>query len=200
MIEAKVKTEHFVATFVSFIGILLIVKPQFLFGQVGDIDVVCCVVLLVGACLNAVNMVLLRMLKSRATNDTCLQYFYIGQVFSNSLIMLTEAKPITTNLLSSHFLTWMFILVIFAYATQILITRSIFLLAASKVMPFNYVLVVVSFLADIVIFHHRFDVWAILGIGVVCVGLWYLIWMEGREKRTEGERERERMESVHSSV
>jgi drug/metabolite transporter (DMT)-like permease len=83
-----------VATLVSFVGILLIVKPEAIFGQASSIDMVCCLILLVGALLNSVNMVLLRMLRSRATNDTCLQYFYIGQIISNSLIMLTKGKPI----------------------------------------------------------------------------------------------------------
>jgi drug/metabolite transporter (DMT)-like permease len=79
----------------------------------------------------------------------------------------------------------MFVLVIFAYSCQIFITRSVFLVAASKVMPFNYVLVVVSFLADIVIFHHSFDALAIIGILVVCLGLLYLIRMEGKTEKTE---------------
>ena len=67
------------------------------------------------------------------------------------------------------------LLTLFAYTAQVAITRAVFLIPASSVMPFNYILVVVSFAIDVLIFHQKFNWLAITGILVVCLSLLYII-------------------------
>jgi drug/metabolite transporter (DMT)-like permease len=130
----------------------------------------------VAAFLNAFNMTILRMLKSFITNDTALQYFYCGQLFYNSLIMVQEGNTIFhSEPLTGKFFGTMVLLVIFGYSAQMLVGRAVFLAPASRVMPFTYVLVIVSFLSDVLMFNQSFNLWAIAVILVVCISLFYLI-------------------------
>jgi drug/metabolite transporter (DMT)-like permease len=121
-------------------------------------------------------MTVLRMLKSLITNDTALQYFYFGQLFCNALIMVQEGNTtLHSEPLTITFFLTMVLLVIFAYTAQMLVGRAVFLVPASRVMPFSYVLVVVSFLSDVIMFNQSFNLWAIAGFVVVCMSLFYLI-------------------------
>jgi drug/metabolite transporter (DMT)-like permease len=79
-----------VAILISFLGILLIIQPEFLFGKSGDVNLYCCIIVLTAAFLNSFSMVILRLLKGLVTNDTALQYFYLGQIFVNGLILVSE--------------------------------------------------------------------------------------------------------------
>lgn len=77
----------------------------------------------------------------------------------------------------------MALLILFAYTAQVTITRAVFLVPASSVMPFNYVLVVTSFLIDVVGFHQQFSWLAIAGIIVVCLSLLYIIKYSHQPKK-----------------
>ena len=108
---------------------------------------------LIGAMINSFSMVVLRLMRGFITNDIVLQYFYLGQIFTNGLMMSDEGN---TSLHQAP-LDWSFVglialLVLFAYIGQVTVTRSVFLLPPSSVMPFTYILVVVSFTIDVLVF------------------------------------------------
>lgn len=93
LIGTKISGSAFIAILISFLGILLIIRPEFLFGnENNNVDLFCCMLVLIGAFVNSFNMVILRMLKGLLQNDTVLQYFYFGQLFSNSILMVTEGN------------------------------------------------------------------------------------------------------------
>lgn len=153
---------------------------------------------LVAALLNSFSMVTLRMLKAFITNDTALQYFYLGQIFSNSLIMSGEDNShLQQQSLSWSFIGIMMLLVVFAYLAQVSIGRAVFLVPASSIMPFNYVLVVFSFFIDVVVFHQRFSWLAILGILVVCLSLLYIMRNPGDTKPIRSPQYSEDSTSLH---
>lgn len=62
-------------------------------------------------------------------------------------------------------------LVAFAYLTQNLVTRAIYLKKASYIMPFGYISIVVAFISDIVFFDASFDWISILGMILTSAGL-----------------------------
>ena len=164
------------AIVISFVGILFIVQPEFLFGTHDDINLWCCLVVLIGAVINSLGIVLIRLLRSVVSNDMVLQYFYLGQTLTSGLIMVTQGN----TLLHDEPLTWRFVwimilLIIFAYLAQLFIIRAVFLIPASRVMPFNYLLVMLSFSIDVLVYHQSFNRMAIAGILVVCLSLLYII-------------------------
>lgn len=141
-------------------------------------------VVLTAAFVQSFSMVILRLLKDLVTNDTALQYFYMGQLFTNGLLLVGEGGIGTP----SEPVSWSFIgiMVLFglsAYIAQITISRAVFLVPASNVMPFNYVLVVMSFLVDVLVFHQRFNMMAISGIIVVCLSLLFIIKSSNSPKK-----------------
>jgi len=71
---------------------MLIIQPEFLFGSGSDINVMCCLLVLIAAMLTSVAMVVMRMLKNLVTNDTALQYFYVGQIVINGMVMSNEGN------------------------------------------------------------------------------------------------------------
>lgn len=62
-------------------------------------------------------------------------------------------------------------LVSFAYLTQNLITRAIYLKKASYIMPFGYISIIVAFVCDIFLFNSSFDWISIIGMIMTSAGL-----------------------------
>lgn len=66
------------------------------------------------------------------------------------------------------------ILVISGYTGQILNTRALFLMTASKTMPFRYINVIIGFLIDIFYYSLSFDWLSVVGIVVTSLALAYM--------------------------
>ena len=120
--------------------------------------------------------ILIRKLKDDVTNNIIVQYFYVSQIYANALFLFSfEVK-------AHHVLPWEFkcsilfvFLIISGYAHQILNTRSLYFISASKSMPFRYVAVIIGFLIDIFYYSLSFDWISISGIIITSVALAYLM-------------------------
>lgn len=69
-------------TMVCFIGVIIIIKPAFLFGDVKQsFPMLLMLFPVLAALLNSVSFLFLHELKSKVSNIIALQYFYIAQTF-----------------------------------------------------------------------------------------------------------------------
>lgn len=154
---------HFTLTLSCFIGVLLIIKPGFLFGQTHSWPIIFLILPVIGAFCNAFSMFILHELKGKVSNLITLQYFYITQTFITGLLQNFEEFELKKEL-DIYFLLSVFGLVFFAYLTQNLITRAIYIKKASYIMPFGYIGIVVAFVFDLIFYDISFDWLSILGM------------------------------------
>lgn len=75
---------------VSFFGIILLVKPSFIFGETENLNMplIYIVFTFIGTILLSLQLILVRLVKDDVTNDIILQYFYLSQIFINALLFL----------------------------------------------------------------------------------------------------------------
>ena len=152
-----------------FCGIILIIKPDFLFGKTNDWPLLFLILPIVVALFSAIAMHMLHSLKGKVTTQISLQYFYIAQIFLTGLIQnfapisLPETVPL-------EFFLGMAALVGCAYLTQNLMTRAVYLKKASLIMPFGYAGIVFASIYDILSGEH-FDFLSIVGMVLTSAGL-----------------------------
>lgn len=153
------------------------IKPEFIFGRSTDLNIpvfyACMAV--IGTLLISIQSILVRKLKDDITNDVLVEYFYISQIYINSITLLVfewktgEMLPWTAGCFGIFG-----ILVVAGYIGQILNTRALFMMPASKTMPFRYINVIIGFLIDVFWFSLSFDWMAILGIVITSLALAYM--------------------------
>lgn len=84
----RLNTTHFLLTVVCFVGVLLIIKPGFLFqpNMQNSLPVFLLILPVVGAVGNSFGMMYIHQLKNRVSSVITLQYFYIVQTFTTALL------------------------------------------------------------------------------------------------------------------
>lgn len=155
---------------ICFIGVLFIIKPAFLFGDAITWPLILLILPVVGAFCNSFSMLYLHELKGKVSNLIALQYFYIAQTFVTGTLQNFQTMKISRKI-DHNFVLAVAGLVMFAYCTQNLITRAIYLKKASYIMPFGYISIVVAFISDIVFFSANFDWVSIVGMLMTSAGL-----------------------------
>lgn len=150
----------------SVIGLMVIVRPSFLFGEwSGDYPLWAIVVAIAGALGSAVAYVLVR--KLNQTEDASVIVFYFPLVaLPISLIMLGD------NLVMPHGWTWGVLLMV-GVATQIGqmgLTKSMQTASASKATSLSYLQVVFAMILGIAFFNEIPTLWTLLGAGLIIVG------------------------------
>ena len=164
---------------VSFIGVMLIIQPEFIFGESAGsssrseyftVFVACMILVALG---HATNMHLIFTLSKKAKVHPFINLYYshLGHVFVNGIMNNFYPKTIP----SSSF-TFGMVLTVLAVTVSTLIAQGGIVLASSikspsLVMPFGYVGVLVGFVADRVLFGTSFTLLPILGILMTSSGL-----------------------------
>lgn len=162
---------HFVFTFVCFVGVLLIIKPPFLFGiDAQPWPILLLSLPLIGALFHALALLILHLLKGKTINLVVLQYFYIAQTFGTSFLQNLQ-EPKLHKSIDFRFFVGVIGLVGCAYVNQNLTSRATLLKKASYIMPFGYIGIVLSFLCDIILFQASFDWISVFGIILTSAGL-----------------------------
>lgn len=88
--QTRVNKRDLLITMVSFFGIILLVKPSFIFGETENLNMplIYIVFTFIGTILLSLQLILVRLVKDDVTNDIILQYFYLSQIFINALLFL----------------------------------------------------------------------------------------------------------------
>ena len=137
---------------------------------------------LVGTFLLSIQSILVRKVKDDITNDVLIEYFYISQIYINAVTLLVfEIKSYDTLPWAPMCVSLFAILVISGYAGQILNTRSLFMMPASKAMPFRYINVIIGFMIDIFYYSLSFDWISIVGILITSLALAYMTMQKTQE-------------------
>jgi drug/metabolite transporter (DMT)-like permease len=159
----------------SFLGLLLIVRPDFLFGGlVGQYPTLSILAAIAGAFGSAVAYVLVR--KLNATEDPSVIIFYFPII----------ALPLSLILLGDDFVmpqgwTWLLLLLV-GIATQIGqigLTKAMQTETASKATSFSYLQVVFAALLGWLVFSEVPGLWTVIGGGLIILGAFInMVWKE----------------------
>jgi len=72
---------------------------------------------------------------------------------------------------------------VFAYLAHYFRVKSLFLLPPSKIIPFNYVGIILSVIMDLTLFGHKTNLLEIIGILLTSIGLLSHLFLELTEKK-----------------
>lgn len=100
-----------------------------------------------------------------------LHYSYMGHMFMSSLFANFNKPVIEFNRFNLFYAFMFFGVVISGLISQYMIFASNSLMKPSMVMPFGYVSVITSFMADLYIFEAEFNFLAVMGILLTSMGL-----------------------------
>jgi len=165
-LKERIQTSTMLSVVFSFIGLLLVARPEILFGvSKSGFSLLAISAAVLGAFGSAVAYVLVR--KLNETEDASVIIFYFPMV----------ALPISLGLLGSDFVmpsgwTWLTLLLvgIFTQVGQIGLTKAMKTETASKATAFSYLQVVFAVLLGWVIFGEIPDLWVALGGGLILFG------------------------------
>lgn len=150
----------------SFIGLLIIVRPDFLFGELSsDYSLLAIAAGVLGALGSAIAYVLVR--KLSATEDTSVIIFYFPIIaLPLSLLMLGD------NLVMPHGWTWL-VLILVGVTTQvgqIGLTKAMQTETAARATSFSYLQVVFAVIFGLLLFDEIPTLWTILGALMILCG------------------------------
>jgi drug/metabolite transporter (DMT)-like permease len=162
----RVQRSTLACIILSFIGLLIIVRPDFLFGQISaDYSLLAIVAAIFGAFGSGVAYVLVR--KLSVTEDPSVIIIYFPLV----------ALPLSIILLGNDFvmpqgMTWIWLLLvgIFTQVGQIGLTKAMQTETASNATSFAYTQVVFAVLLGWLIFSELPSVWTFIGGGLIILG------------------------------
>jgi len=162
----RVQRSTLACIILSFIGLLIIVRPDFLFGQISaDYSLLAIVAAIFGAFGSGVAYVLVR--KLSVTEDPSVIIIYFPLV----------ALPLSIILLGNDFvmpqgITWIWLLLvgIFTQVGQIGLTKAMQTETASNATSFAYTQVVFAVLLGWLIFSELPSVWTFIGGGLIILG------------------------------
>lgn len=165
-LKERIQTSTMLSIVFSFIGLLLVARPEIIFGlSKNDFSLLAVAAAVLGAFGSAVAYVLVR--KLNETEDASVIIFYFPLV----------ALPISLGLLGSDFVmpsgwTWLTLLFVglFTQIGQIGLTKAMKTETASKATAFSYLQVVFAMLLGWIIFAEIPDLWVIAGGGLILVG------------------------------
>lgn len=165
-LKERIQTSTMLSIIFSFIGLLLVARPDILFGvSKNDFSLLAISAAVLGAFGSAVAYVLVR--KLNETEDASVIIFYFPMV----------ALPISLSLLGSDFVmptgwTWLTLLLVgvFTQIGQIGLTKAMKTETASKATAFSYLQVVFAVLLGWIMFGEIPGLWVSLGGGFILFG------------------------------
>ena len=165
-LKERIQTSTMLSVVFSFIGLLLVARPEIFFGlSKSDLSWFAISAAVLGAFGSALAYVLVR--KLNETEDASVIIFYFPMV----------ALPISIGLLGSDFVmptgwAWLTLLFvgIFTQIGQIGLTKAMRTETASKATAFSYLQVVFAVLLGWLIFGEIPDFWVVLGGGLILIG------------------------------
>jgi drug/metabolite transporter (DMT)-like permease len=173
-LKERIQTSTMLSILFSFIGLLLVARPEFLFGvSQSNFPLLAIGAAVLGAFGSAVAYVFVR--KLNETEDASVIIFYFPMV----------ALPISLGLLGADFVmptgwTWLTLLFVgvFTQIGQIGLTKAMKTETASKATAFSYLQVVFAVLLGWALFGEVPDVWVILGGGFILFGAILNVFMK----------------------
>ena len=174
--KKKMRAMQVVLTGVSFMGIVLIVQPEFLFPSAAyrPANLSYYVLPIISATCVSMAMIFLFEVRSQVTPNVSLFYnYYFQAIFS--FVMFT-AHPTPTHLPSLPWeVAWvvvMFVLfVAFTHFSQYFRYKAVYYASPSEIMPFGYVAVIAGIIIDYYIFHEPMNTIMVMGILLTSAGL-----------------------------
>ena len=170
-----------ISTAVSMIGVLMIMKPKFLFGSEdipkSDAYILGMILALANSVLQAIIQLTIRELKDRSNILIIVFYFNffnllisgVGQFFEESI------------LLSSHDWLLMFIVAVLGWVAQLFRARSLFIEKAFILSIMGYFQIIFSYFFDIYFLGESIDVYSYLGIIVIMISMGYLVYSGAKD-------------------
>lgn len=181
---------HLLLTSISFLGVLLILKPSFLFSAeetedsiVNPENLPLYIAVIFAAFCYSMTMIFIHDISGKVGSTVNLHYSYIGHLFTSSILVQTYKMEIDYNHLTWGLLANFFGIVIFALLTQYMIFSSMSLKKPSYIMPFGYLTVICSFFTDMYFFGSSFDTLSVIGMCLTSAGLFSkLLISESKEE------------------
>ncbi|KAL4441178.1 hypothetical protein ABPG74_002128 [Tetrahymena malaccensis] len=163
--------------FISFIGIVLIIKPAFIFGEASQQhqiesrnQVLGVLIALVGAiCISFIQIVVSKMQKQMKLNNAqVLMYSYFFSCIISGIAQLET--PNNEFQATSKYLCLISIIALLGFIAQLFFSRSFTLEKASIISPLQYTEVILSFMIDIFFFNEQIFLVNVIGSLLVVVG------------------------------
>ena len=161
---------------ICFCGVLLIVQPHFIFTGNSSLDNIENLNLLVALMLMSSVMIGMGLIFVHDTSKHIplfvnLHYSYMGHMFLCAMYGNFDSPRIEFDSLNIYYALVFIGAITSSLASQYLTFAANSLVKPSKVMPFGYVSVVSSFIADIYLFQVQFNGWGVLGVWMTSLGL-----------------------------
>lgn len=174
----RVQRSTLACIILSFIGLLIIVRPDFLFGQIsGGYSSLAIVAAIFGAFGSGVGYVLVRKLSASEDPSVIIIYFPL------------VALPLSIVLLGSDFvmpqgMTWIWLLLVgvFTQAAQVCLTKAMQTETASQATSFAYTQVVFAVILGWLVFAELPSVWTYVGGGLIILGAFVNIAYRDKNK------------------
>ena len=164
-LKEQIHRSTLVCIFLSLIGLVIMVKPDLLFGAVSELPLISVVAALLGAFGSAVAYVIVRRLSQ--SEDSSVIIFYFPMVaLPISIVLLGDGfvMPGTTELLL------LLLVGIFTQVGQVGLTKAMQHEVASKATAFSYVQVLFSLVLGWAFFTEMPTQWTLLGGGLIMAG------------------------------
>ncbi|EAR95801.1 integral membrane protein DUF6 containing protein (macronuclear) [Tetrahymena thermophila SB210] len=157
----------------SFVGIILVCRPAFLFGQSESSEdknqFLGTIYGLAGSFFVSLVAIVIRKLSKYNCNGAMhMQYHYFISIFFTSIILLTDSER--PFVITFKFCITMLILSFSGFVAQLLQSKALSLEKASIISPMKYLQVLFSFLIDIFVLKSEVFVTSIVGAGLIILG------------------------------
>lgn len=158
-----------------FLGVLLILQPEFLFDQsrsrpVESFEFLALLVIF-GAFCFSMTMIYIHDLAHKITTIVNLHYSYVSHILVCGVLSNLHPPTVDSQRIDLQLVLAFVVVVAFALTTQYMIFTATTLKPPSHTMPFGYLGVVVGFTADIVFFGSKFNAYTIVGMLLTSLGL-----------------------------
>lgn len=162
----------------SFIGLLVIVRPDFLFGHVSsDYSLLAIIAAVLGALGSGVAYVLVRKLSTTEDPSVIIIYFPLVAL-PLSIIFLGD------NFVMPQGITWLWLLLvgIFTQVGQLGLTKAMQTETASKATSFSYLQIVFAAILGWLVFSELPNVWTFIGGGLIILGAFINIAYKDKDR------------------
>ncbi|KAL4427178.1 hypothetical protein ABPG74_013382 [Tetrahymena malaccensis] len=175
----KLTKKSLIFCLISFFGMLLIIKPDFLLDLSVEENPIqmqgrnqlkgCALALLGSILLSFVQIIISKVQKQMKCNNA--QLLMYNHFFGCIITGIAELQlPNNEIIVNQRFILFILTMGVLAFISQILFTRSFTLEKASIISPLQYTGVVLSFLVDIFFFNEQIQLTSVLGAIFVVVG------------------------------
>ena len=166
--QKPIHKSHLVLTVLSFVGVLLIIKPEFIFGN-GSPASLLLFLPIVAAFAHSLGLIYIHKLKGKADITVAIHYNGILQVYISGLLQIVF--PLPSTYVSVGVGASLFGIAVGGYLYQYYTSKALYLKEPSHVMPFGYLTIVCMLLVDVILFDEKMDMLSVVGICLASSGL-----------------------------